>query len=216
MKVRGSLPYIDDSNIREAPEVDFMADIPTILTGAYSHDIAADYDRGAGLDQSETLYFASGVKVNSKGEYNFQFKTSDLLTNFKIKTQTYGSVGMSYNVAKIKVADPFAFNFKLPKTIVKGDTVNVTMTISNFNPTWIIFTPTVVDPSENLDVSFKYSYLSGKTTVFAETYNVTANNTNYQVVFTVTAKKPVDNAVLTISLAGSSSDGKNNFVEYFS
>ena len=62
--------------------------------------------------------------------------------------------GLSYATAKIRVADSFAFDFKLPETMVKGDTHNITMKISNFNPTWTVYSPSVVDADESLAVSF--------------------------------------------------------------
>lgn len=123
--------------------------------------------------------------------------------------------GLSYATAKIRVSDSFAFDFKLPETMVKGDTHNITMKISNFNPTWTVYSPSVVDADESLAVSFDQlvKNTTGTNMVSTKTYNVSANSTTFTAVFTVTALKPTKRATLKIMLTGTSPDGNHTFEE---
>ena len=121
--------------------------------------------------------------------------------------------GPSYAVKTIKVADPFSFNFKLPGMMVKGDPHNITMTISNFNPSWTVCIPSVISEDDNVEVSFNYltKNATGTNFVIANSYNVSANSTAYTAVFTVKALKETARAVVKIKLSGTTPDGKHNF-----
>ena len=162
---------------------------------------------------SETLFFSSGAKVSSKNEYSFSFKMSDLQSTFKIRVQSYGVFGPSFATQKIRVADPFTFSFKLPELMVKGDTHNITMVISNFNSNWTVYTPSVTNTDSNIAVSFNYliKNATGTNMIVANTYNVSANTTAYTAVFTVTALKATERATVRVVLTGTTPDGNHTF-----
>ena len=97
--------------------------------------------------------------------------------------------------------------------MVKGDTHNITLTITNFNPSWTVYTPEVVSEDDNVEVNFNYliKNATGTNLVIANTYNVSANTTAYTAVFTVKALKETARAVIKIKLSGTTPDGKHNF-----
>jgi hypothetical protein len=84
---------------RNLPTYDSMTNIP-VIGKSYAHDTPANYSRSASIDQSETLFFGSAIKVVN-GVANFTFKMSDLQTTFRIQANYYGQQGVAFSQRRI-------------------------------------------------------------------------------------------------------------------
>ena len=99
------------------------------------------------------MFWSTGARVKQDGTYNFTFKTSDLLSNFKIKVSTFGYAGMTFNTTSFRVVEAVKANLKMNDFMAVNDIFNYTLTISNLSPANLTVIPMIIDESTSDSLS---------------------------------------------------------------
>jgi hypothetical protein len=122
---------------------DFMSyDVIEKNTRDYAHNLRADYDRMTRVDFTQTLVFASGKivaleeRANAAGNRFYSlsnsFNLNDQVSQFRISVNIFSSKGrLSTRQMTLTSALPAYNKFTLPTTLLRGDKVDIPITVVN-------------------------------------------------------------------------------------